>query len=72
MKSECGLEHCFVHGGKAVEAVLYLIFIASNIMQMFLIRRLKKHFTTQREMVRLLVKGLYLLKYKSELIFNST
>ncbi len=26
-----GLEHCFVHGGKAVEAVLYLIFIASNI-----------------------------------------
>lgn len=72
LKSECGLEHCFVHGGKAVGAVLYLIFIASNIMQMFLIRRLKKHFTTQREMVRLLVKGLYLLKYKSELIFNST
>ena len=56
---------------KAVEAVLYLIFIASNIMQLFLIRRLKKHYTTQREMVRLLLKGLYLLKYKSELIFNS-
>ena len=35
LKSECGLEHCFVHGGKAVEAVLYLIFIASNIMQLF-------------------------------------
>ena len=26
-KRECGLEHCFVHGGKAVEAVIYLIFI---------------------------------------------
>jgi hypothetical protein len=71
LKSECGLEHCFVHGGNAVEAVLYLIFIASNIMQLFLIRRLKKHFTTQREMVRLLIKGLYMLKYKSEWIFNS-
>ena len=43
LKTECGLEHCFVHGGKAVEAVLYLI-----------------HFTTQREIVRLLLKGLYL------------
>jgi len=71
LKSECGLEHCFVHGGNAVEAVLYLIFIASNIMQLVLIRRLKKHFTTQREMVRLLLKGLYMLKYKSEWIFNS-
>jgi hypothetical protein len=27
LKSECGLEHCFVHEGKAVEAVLHLIFI---------------------------------------------
>jgi len=71
LKSECGLEHCFVHGGKAVEAVLYLIFIASNIMQLFLVRRLKKHFTTQREMVRLLLKGLYLLKFKAELVFSS-
>ena len=57
LKSECGLEHCFVHGGKAVEAVLYLIFIASNIMQLFLVRRLKNHFTTQREMVRLLLEA---------------
>jgi len=59
---ECGLEHCFVHGGKSVEVVLYLIFIASNILQLFLFRRLRNHFTTQREMVRLLLKGLYLLK----------
>jgi len=72
LKSECGLEHCFVHGGKAVEAVLYLIFIASNIMQLFLVRRLKNNFTTQREMARLLLKGLYLLKYRSELVFSSS
>ncbi|HEY8909123.1 MAG TPA: transposase [Desulfosporosinus sp.] len=72
LKTECGLEHCFVHGGKAVEAVLYLIFIASNIMQLFLVRRLKQHFTTQREMVRLLVKGLYLLKSEAELVFSSS
>ena len=52
LKTECGLEHCFVHGGKAVEAVLYLIFIASNIMQLFLFRRLRNHFTTQREIAR--------------------
>ena len=72
LKTECGLEHCFVHGGKAVEAVLYLIFIASNIMQLFLFRRLRNHFTTQREIARLLLKGLYLLKYRSELVFSSS
>ena len=69
LKRECGLDHCFVHGGNAVEAVLYLIFVSSNIMQLFLVRRLRKHFTTQREMVRLLLKGLYLMKYKAELVF---
>jgi len=31
LKTECGLEHCFVHGGRAVEVVFYLIFITSNI-----------------------------------------
>ncbi len=30
LKTECGLEHCFVHGGNSIEAVLCLIFIASN------------------------------------------
>jgi len=55
LKSECGLEHCFVHGGKAVEAMLYLIFIASIIVQLFIFRRLKKHFTTQREMGRIII-----------------
>ncbi|NRT73813.1 hypothetical protein [Clostridium beijerinckii] len=68
LKKECGLEHCFVHGGKAV---IYLIFIASNIMQLFIFRRLRNYFSTQREIVRLLLKGLYLIEYKSELVFNS-
>ena len=36
LKTECGLEHCYVHGGNAVEAVIYLIFISANIMQLFL------------------------------------
>ncbi|KLU66406.1 transposase DDE domain protein [Desulfosporosinus acididurans] len=72
LKSECGLEHCFVHDGNAVEAVLNLIFISSNITQLFLVRRLRDHFTTQREMVRLLLKGLYLMKYKDELVFSSS
>jgi len=72
LKTECGLEHCFVHGGRAVEAVLYLIFIASNIMQLFLVRRLRNHFTTQREVVRLLLKGLYLMKYMAESVFSSS
>ena len=67
LKKECGLEHCFVHGGKAVEAVLYLIFIASNLMQLFLFRRLRKHFSTQREIARLLLKGLYITKYQVKL-----
>ena len=71
LKTECGLEHCYVHGGNAVEAILYLIFIASNIMQLFLLRRLKRHFETQREIVRMLLKGLYRLKYKKELVFST-
>ena len=58
--------------GKGVEAVLCLLFIASNSMQLFLVRRLRNHFTTQREMVSLLLKGLYLLKYKAKLVFSSS
>ena len=72
LKRDCGLEHCYVHGGNAVEAVLSLIFIASNIMQLFLIGRLRNHFATQREVVRLLLKGLYLQKYRAELVFSSS
>jgi len=71
LKKQCGLEHCYVHGGNAVEAVLYLIFIAANIMQLFIFRRLKGFFCTQIEIARLLLKGLYLLKYRKELVFSS-
>ena len=31
LKNNANLSHCFVHGGNAVEAILYLLFIASNI-----------------------------------------
>ena len=50
LKNEGNLEHYYVHGGNGVEAILYLIFIANNIMQLFLIRRLKKRYKMQREM----------------------
>ncbi len=54
-----------------VKLVNYLIFIVANIMQLFLFRRLKKRYETQKEIVRLLLKGLYLLKYDSRLVFNT-
>ena len=72
LKTECGLEHCFVHGGNAVEAVLCLMFIASNIFQLFYHRRIKKSIKTQVELVRQMLKGLYLLKRNSALIFDSS
>jgi len=72
LKNECSLYHCYVHGGNAVKAILYLIFIANNIMQLFLIRRSRTRYQTQREMVRLLLKSLYLLKYKADLVFNTS
>ncbi len=72
LKNECNLGRCYVHGGNAVEAILYLLFIAYNIIQLFLIRRLRQRYQTQREMVRLLLKGLYLLKYRADLVFDSS
>ncbi len=71
LKTECGLEHCFAHGGNSIEAVLCLMFIASNFIQLFYHRRIKKSLKTQVELIRLLLKGLYLLKRKPELIFNT-
>ncbi len=70
LKTECGLEHCFVHGGNAIEAVLCLMFIASNFVQLFYHKRIKKSVKTQVELIRLLIKGLYILKRKPELIFD--
>jgi hypothetical protein len=71
LKTECGLEHCFVHGGNSIEAVLCLMFIASNFIQLFYHRRIKRSVKTQVELVRLLLKGLYLLKRKPELVFDT-
>ena len=59
--SECCLEHCCVNSANAVETILFLIFIAAILTQLFLIRRLKRNYETQKEIVGLLLKGLYLL-----------
>ena len=72
LKNEAAMGHCFVHGGNAVEAILYSIFIASNLFQLFKLRRIKNHVPIQKELVRLLLKGLYLLKYDKNLIFDTT
>lgn len=72
MKAEYHLDHCFVHGGNAVEAVIGLLFIAHNITQLFLEKRIRNQIKSQRELVRFLWKGLYLLKNSSEIVFNSS
>ena len=71
LKTEAALGHCFIHGGNSVEAILYLIFIASNLFQLFKQRRIRNTVTIQKELIRLLLKGLYLLKYDKDLIFSS-
>lgn len=71
LKTECGLSHCYVHGGNAIEAVLCLIFLASNYLELFYCRRIRKSLNTRIELIRQLYKGLYLLKYRTELIINT-
>ena len=61
-----------MHGGNAVEAVLSLIFIASNIMQLFYHRRIRNFISTQVELVRLLLKGLYFYRRKQEYLINTS
>lgn len=72
LKNNANLDHCFVHGGNAVEAVLYLMFIASNLFQLFKVRRIKNHISIQKELVRLLVKGLYLVRRNDIIVLNSS
>ena len=72
LKNNANLNHCFVHGGNAIEAILYLIFIANNLFQLFKLRRLKNHVSNQIELVRLILKGLYLVDRKDIIILNST
>lgn len=71
LKNNANLNHCFVHGGNAAEAVLYLMFIASKLFQLFKVRRLRNNIPIQKELVRLLLKGLYLIEYKDRLLFSS-
>ncbi|MCA1072495.1 transposase [Clostridium bowmanii] len=72
LKTHCALDRCFVHNINAIEAILYLMIIASNLMQLFINRRLKSAVKSQKELIRLIIKELYLLKENKECIFNTT
>ena len=66
LKTYDTLEHCFVHHPNVIKAILYLMSIDSNLTQLFIFRRLsgnKIKLLTQKEIVRLLEKELYLLRY---------
>jgi len=41
LKSYCNMDHCFKHHPVAIEAILNIMFIAYNLMQSFLFKRLK-------------------------------
>ena len=69
------LEHCFVHHSNAIEASVYLMSITFNLTQLFIFRRLSGNeikVLTQKEIIRLLEKELYLLKYSRKYIFDTT
>ena len=71
LKNNANMDHCFVHGGNAVEAILYLMFIASNLFQLFKTRRLKNHVPIQIELIRLLHRGLYQTDRKTIAFLNT-
>jgi hypothetical protein len=72
LENEASLDHYFVHGGNAVEAIPYCIFITSNLFELFKQRRIKNRIGSQRKLVRQLFKDLYLLKYERCKIFDTT
>ena len=75
LKVYSALGHCFMHNPNAIEAILYLMSIASNLTQLFIFRRLSGNeikILTQKEIIRLLEKELYLLKYNRQYIFDTT
>ena len=75
LKTYGALNHCFVHHSNAIEAILYLMSIAYNLMQLFVFKRLSGKeikALTQKEMVRLLEKELYGMKYSRQYIFYTT
>ncbi len=53
LKNEAAMGHCFVQGGNEVEVILYLIFIASNLFQLFKQKRKKydKHSKRTRQII---------------------
>ncbi len=58
LKTYGALEHCFIHHPNAIEAILYIMSLAVNLMQLFIFRRLSGEEIkrlTQKEIVRLLV-----------------
>ena len=71
LKTKSRLEHCFVHGGNSIEAVICILFIASNFIQLFYHRRIKRSLKTQVELIRKMMKGLYLLRRNQGIIFNT-
>ncbi len=63
-----------MHEPNAIEAIFYFIIMASNLAQLFLYRRLRsfvKNSMTQKEIVRLLIKGLHQLEYDNQYVFSS-
>jgi len=73
LKTGCGLEHCFVHGwreGSRSSALFDIYCIKYN--AIILSKTTEKPFYNLTEIVRLLLKGLNLLKYKVELVFSSS
>lgn len=71
LKTNCFLDHCFVHGENAVEVLLYLQFMASNFMQLFMHRRIHQSMKTQKQLVKLLLEGLHDMKRSPERMFSS-
>lgn len=52
LKNEVSLGHCFVHDGNAVEGILYMLFIGSNLLQLFRSRRIRNQISVQKELIR--------------------
>lgn len=72
LKTYAGLEHCFVHHPNAIEAVVYLLITAANIIQLFRYKRLTSQTIrrmTEKELIRLLEKEMY--TYKGNMVINT-
>ena len=69
LKTYCALDRYFVYNINAIEDILYLMIIASNLMQLFINTRLKSYIKSQKEVITIIIKELYLLKGSNKL-FN--